>query len=240
MVKGETMRITGSGSAVVMVGLAGLVAAACSSSSKSSSSSASTAAPSASTAAPSASTAAPVGSGNASGTPITIGYITSVTGVGSSNFADGAGGAQARFALQNAQGGVNGHPLKLVVKDDQSSPPNNQTAAQDLVSTEHAFGVIDYSAFTYGGARYLNQQGVPVTGGGFDGTEWPQYSNMFATLPLEDAPIAGTYYNDNTTGLALKQAGVTKLAGLGYGIGFSSPESIRATFAGAQPLGISK
>jgi branched-chain amino acid transport system substrate-binding protein len=163
-----------------------------------------------------------------------------VTGVSSSTFADGAGGAQARFALQNAQGGINGHPIKLVAKDDQSSPSTNQTAAQDLVSADHVFGVIEDSAFTYGAARYLNQQGVPVTGGGFDGTEWPMYSNMFATIPLEDAPVAGVYYSDNTVALALKQAGVTKLAGLGYGIGFSSPESIRAAFVGAQPLGVSK
>ncbi len=221
------MTITGFRRAVVVLGIAALVATACGSSSKSGGGATAT-------------TAAPSGGTAPTGTPITIGYITSITGVSSSTFADGAGGAQARFALQNAQGGVNGHPLKLVVKDDQSSPPTNQTAAQDLVSAEHVFGVIDDSAFTYGAARYLSQQGIPVTGGGFDGTEWTQYSNMFATIPLEDAPIKGMYYSDNTTGLALKQAGVTKLAGLGYGVGFSSPESIRATFAGAQPLGVSK
>ncbi|HLG67314.1 MAG TPA: ABC transporter substrate-binding protein, partial [Acidimicrobiales bacterium] len=70
--------------------------------------------------------------------PIVIGYITSITGNASSTFADGPGGAQARVDLQNAHGGVNGHPLKLVVEDDQSSVSTDLTAAQDLVANKHA------------------------------------------------------------------------------------------------------
>ncbi|HUZ09204.1 MAG TPA: ABC transporter substrate-binding protein, partial [Acidimicrobiales bacterium] len=83
----------------------------------------------------------PAASGAAAST-ITIGYVTDLTGVASSTFADGAGGAQARIDLQNAQGGVNGHKLKLVVEDDQSSPTVNKTASQDLVQNKGAFGVI--------------------------------------------------------------------------------------------------
>jgi branched-chain amino acid transport system substrate-binding protein len=98
--------------------------------------------------------------------------------------------------------------------------------------------VISDSSFTYGGARYLNQAGVPVTGAGFDGKEWTTYSNMFSWLPLEDSPINNVYYSDDANGKLLKSLGVTKLGGLGYGVGFSSPESIRATYAGATPLGI--
>lgn len=75
---------------------------------------------------------------------IVIGYITDLTGVASSTFADGAGGAQARIDAQNAAGGVYGHKLKLVVEDDQSSPTLNQTAAQELVSVDNAFGIINF------------------------------------------------------------------------------------------------
>ena len=166
--------------------------------------------------------------------PIVIGYVTDLTGVASSTFADGAGGARARIDLQNAQGGVNGHKLKLVVEDDQSSPTQNKVASQDLVQNKGAFGVIQFSAFTFGGAPYLQQQGVPVTGAAFDGPEWAQQpnSNMFSYAPLVDANIGGKYYGATTTGRVFKALGATKVAGLAYGISASSQQSIRVVYAG--------
>jgi branched-chain amino acid transport system substrate-binding protein len=175
---------------------------------------------------------------SAAASPVTVGFISDLTGVAASTFADSAGGAQARIALQNARGGVNGHKINLVVEDDQSNPNQNLTAAEDLVQNKHASIVIEDSAFTYGAAKYLNQQSIPVTGAGFDGIEWTTYSNMFSWLVLEDSPINGVYYSDNANGQLLHSVGVTKMAGLGYGVGFSSPESIRATFAGGAPLGV--
>ena len=94
---------------------------------------------------------------SAAKSPIVIGYISDLTGVASPNFADGPGGAQARIDLQNAKGGVDGRPLKLVVEDDQSSPSANVTAAQDLVENKGALLVIDNSVFTFSSAKYLQQ-----------------------------------------------------------------------------------
>ena len=172
--------------------------------------------------------------------PIVIGYISDLTGFAASTFADGPGGAKARIDAQNAKGGVNGHPLKLVVEDDQSSPTTNLTAAQDLVSNKHAMVIINFSAFAFGSIRYLQQQGIPVTGGAFDGPEWGQqpYTNMFTyTLPAE-SPINGVYYNYDYDGKFLKGIGGTKYAGLSYGISESSQESIIGTQTAAQRYGI--
>lgn len=175
-------------------------------------------------------------------TTITIGYITSRTGSASSTFADGPAAAQARFALQNAQGGVDGRKLVLVPVDDQSSPAQDQTAAQDLVQTKNVFGVIDFSPFTFGGATYLSKQHVPVTGFGFDGPEWaePQSINMFSWSPVVDTPIQGSEYGYTTDAQVLKTIGVTKLGGLGYGVSNSSQTSIKALFTAAESLGITK
>jgi ABC-type branched-subunit amino acid transport system substrate-binding protein len=175
-------------------------------------------------------------------TTITIGYITSQTGVASSTFADGPAAAQARVALQNAQGGIDGRKIVLVPVDDLSSPTQDLTAAQDLVQTKGVFGIVDFSPFTFGGTRYLSQKGVPVTGFGFDGPEWalPTSSNMFSWSPLVDTPITGSTYGYNGTALVMKALGVTKLGGLGYGISNSSQTSIRAILTAAEQLGISK
>src|ERR1700722_19559158 len=86
----------------------------------------------------------PAGAAKATKSPIIIGYISNLTGVASSTFTDGAGGAQAVIDQVNAAGGVNGHPLKLVVKDDQSNPTLDATASQELVSAG-ATVIIEYS-----------------------------------------------------------------------------------------------
>ncbi|HUZ10011.1 MAG TPA: ABC transporter substrate-binding protein [Acidimicrobiales bacterium] len=169
---------------------------------------------------------------SASSSPITIGFISDITGVAASTFQDSPGGAQARIALQNAQGGVDGHKIKLVVEDDQSSPSTNQTVSEDLVQNKGAFGVIDYSAFTFGGYKYLQQQGIPVTGGGFDGPEWNAQPNvnMFDTAPPLDGLIDGSYYAADPTKI-YKSLGIHKVAGLAYGISQSSQQSIKSIFS---------
>jgi ABC-type branched-subunit amino acid transport system substrate-binding protein len=59
---------------------------------------------------------------------ISVGLVTSITGPAAANFTGAEQGAAARFALQNAQGGVDGRTIKLTVADDQSSPTGAQTA----------------------------------------------------------------------------------------------------------------
>ena len=184
---------------------------------------------------------ATAGAATSSKSVITIGYITSQTGIASSTFADGAAGAQARIDAQNAAGGVNGHKLKLVAEDDTSSPTTNQTAAQDLVQAKGAFGVIDFSSFTFAAAKYLNQQGIPVTGSEFDGPEWGMQpnTNMFSYTPATYTPFNGNYYN-YLAGIAkfLKQQGVTHMAGLSYGISPSAQRAVNQLLTAMKNVGV--
>jgi branched-chain amino acid transport system substrate-binding protein len=171
--------------------------------------------------------------------PIKIGYITSATGIASSSFADGAAGAQARIDAQNAAGGIDGHKLQLIVKDDQSNPSLDQVEAKDLVS-QGVFGMIEFSPFAFEAARFLQQQGVPVTGEEFDGPEWGQqpYTNMFSWSAPLDSPFSGKYYSYDGDAKYLKTLGVTKLASLTYQV----PSSLEAVFdlvGPAKTLGIS-
>jgi hypothetical protein len=77
----------------------------------------------------------------------------------------------------------------LIVDDDQSTPIADATAARDLIQ-KGVFGVIDYSSFTFGGARALQQAGVPVTGYSFDGPEWGmQPHNNISLGPPRFTPL---------------------------------------------------
>jgi branched-chain amino acid transport system substrate-binding protein len=176
--------------------------------------------------------------GAATKSPIIIGYISNLTGVASSTFTDGAGGAQAIIDQTNAAGGINGHKLELVVKDDQSNPTLDATASQELVSAG-ATVIIEYSAFGFTGAPYFQKAGIPVVGSGFDGPEWLEapYTNMFSWA-APSASVNGTDYAYKYYGQFLKDLGVKSFGGLGYGVSPSSTNSIYEAEASASKFGI--
>ena len=77
---------------------------------------------------------------SASPAPITIAYISSLTGTAASQDGSSPAGFEARIALQNAFGGVNGHMLVPLVIDDQTNPSLVVTAVQSADSK--AFGIV--------------------------------------------------------------------------------------------------
>ena len=155
-------------------------------------------------------------------TPITIAYITSVTGEGASEDGTSPGAFKARVDLQNAEGGVNGHKIVPLIIDDQTSPTAIATAVQ--AADSKAFGIVSQSPLLFLAAKYPQQAGVPVTGSYSDGPEWGEqpYTNMFAA---DVGSLNPKYPVTTLAGNFLKQHGAKVLATYGYGI---SPSSSRA------------
>jgi branched-chain amino acid transport system substrate-binding protein len=148
------------------------------------------------------------------GQAITLGVVTSLTGPLSSGFTGVEQGVKARLALQNAQGGVNGHQLKYVMADDQSTASGAVTATQQLIKQDHVYGILDASAQFTQAAAVTKQAGVPVAGVSFDGgPEWqnPAYTNLFDAFGLGNVSLVSTTY-----GTFFKSQGVTKVAVVGY------------------------
>ena len=75
--------------------------------------------------------------GLASGAPVKIGYLASLTGFCSGFSQDYVKGAQQAVKTINAEGGVLGHPLQLLVRDDKAEPNVGVSQARDLVLSEH-------------------------------------------------------------------------------------------------------
>jgi branched-chain amino acid transport system substrate-binding protein len=145
-----------------------------------------------------------------------------------------ATGVEARFGLQNAQGGVDGRQLKFISRDDTSSETGSGSAAQDLIAA-NVFGVMAVSAFVAGGYKNYVQAGIPVTGGGFDATEWqtPPDTNMFAAG-------VGLYPGyPQYTGVVqfIKDHGGTNVACLGYDVTSSAASALGCAQA-AKALGL--
>jgi branched-chain amino acid transport system substrate-binding protein len=206
--------------AVAVVAVMVVVAGACGGSSKGSGGS------SAGTTTPAGNTASAPG---VSPGTISIGLISSVVGVAASTEMNHAKGAQARIDQQNAEGGVNGRKLQLVTADDGGSISQNLTAAQSLVS-KNVFGIIPGTPFLFSSYRYLQQQGIPVVGGGYDGAEWNQQpnTNMFSTAGPNVADFETQALNTGVPDF-LKAQGATNVASLGYGISPSSSASAKGT-----------
>jgi branched-chain amino acid transport system substrate-binding protein len=163
----------------------------------------------------------------ASKAPITIAYITSVTGLGASEDGSSPAGFEARIDLQNAKGGVDGHKLVPLIIDDQTNPSLIATAVQGADSK--AFGIVSQSPLFFLAAKYPQEAGVPVTGSYSDGPEWGEqpYTNMFAS---DEGSLNPKYPVNTELGKILKEFGGTSIGAYGYGI---SPSSSRAAISTA-------
>jgi branched-chain amino acid transport system substrate-binding protein len=163
--------------------------------------------------------------------------VTSLTGVAGPEFKDTPKGFLARIELQNAEGGVDGHKLNPVVIDDGGNISQETTTMQDAVQTKGAFGVVSVTPFMFAGYRYLQQQGIPVTGGSFDGPEWGQQpnTNMFAA---DTGSVNPNYPANSGVGIFMKKYGGTSAASVGYGISPSSAQSAKNFAAAAKHAGL--
>jgi branched-chain amino acid transport system substrate-binding protein len=154
---------------------------------------------------------------------VKLGFIFSETGVASSLFSDSGKACQARVDRQNAAGGVNGRKIDLQLVDDASGG-GNLTAAQDLVQNRNVFAVVNNSSFAFLTYRFLKGQGVPMIGGGFDGTYYGEKGNENILSGLGNlAPVDGLTYT--TIPIVMKKLGATKTAAATYG---ASPSAVAA------------
>jgi branched-chain amino acid transport system substrate-binding protein len=133
--------------ALTLAGAATGVLAACSSISNSSSTSTAGTTPAGSSTSSSAS-AATVSTSQcgskpgvkATGTPIALGAIA--TNQPGTSFTDIPNMAQAYFNCVNANGGINGHPVKYYIETEQTNPAQVAADARQLVQTDHVLGIV--------------------------------------------------------------------------------------------------
>jgi len=126
---------------LIVVAAAALAAAACSSTS----STTTTPPPATTSSAPSTTTVSTSQCGTkpgvaATGTPIALGGI--VTDQPGTSFTDIANMANAYFACVNANGGINGHPIKYYIETEQTNPAQIAADAKQLVDTDHVVGIV--------------------------------------------------------------------------------------------------
>jgi branched-chain amino acid transport system substrate-binding protein len=137
-----------------------------------------------------------------SATPIVVGNIGSYTGPASGDYV-GADKVVAAWAQSvNASGGINGHPVKVVVKDDGGDPARSLALVKELVEQDHVVALVAVSdAADTSWSSYVQTKGIPVINGLPGGAN---FTNKNPSLFLIGAsiPSFGT-----GAGLAAKGAG---------------------------------
>jgi branched-chain amino acid transport system substrate-binding protein len=160
----------------------------------------------------------------ASGTPINIGTID--TKQPGTDFSDGPNMINAYFACVNANGGVNGRPVKLFVEYDQTQPAQVAAAAKKLIQSDHVVGIVgvfDLLECTIDQA-YWKQLGIYEMGAGIAPECWstpnsaavnmgPRYSSDGAVqYGLSQKPSKIVFVQSNVPGTGYIAAGPTALA----------------------------
>jgi branched-chain amino acid transport system substrate-binding protein len=149
-------------------------------------------------------------------------------------FADNAKVSQAWASAVNASGGINGHPVKMIVLDDGGVPATGLQDAKELVQQDHVMAIVgdsDYADVAW--EPYVVSAGVPVVGGtpnegpAFSSPDWYSvgaglpalYIAMMASAKENGAHKVGAGYCAEAP--ACKEANTIlqpagSLAGLGY------------------------
>jgi branched-chain amino acid transport system substrate-binding protein len=212
-----------------VIALFGLAACGGSSSSSSAAPSGSSSASTSASAGGSASTSScgPKPGVKATGTPIRIGTID--TKQPGTDFSDGPNMITAYYNCVNANGGVNGHPLKLYVQYDQTQPAQVAAAAKQLIQTDHVVGIVgvfDLLECTID-QSYWKQLGIYEMGAGIAPECWstpnsaavnmgPRYSSDGAVqYGLSQKPSKMVFVQSNVPGtgyIAAGPAALTKAA----------------------------
>jgi branched-chain amino acid transport system substrate-binding protein len=97
--------------------------------------------------------------------PINIGDIASLTGPEASSIDQTTQVLEAWVKTVNATGGIQGHKVNLIIKDDGYNPSTSLSEVEGMVTGSHVVAIVDNSDVDTAWYKYVEQNKVPVIGG---------------------------------------------------------------------------
>jgi ABC-type branched-subunit amino acid transport system substrate-binding protein len=140
---------------------------------------------------------------------IKLGITIPMTGIASPGYNKIPGAMKAYFDYVNANGGVNGRKISLVVKDDQYIPTLAVAKANELILKDKVFALVGTlgtaSNKAISRSAQLSARGIPAlfVNTGFSGfAEKKAYPTSFSLLPSYqmEAKVIGKYLDENYPG----------------------------------------
>lgn len=140
-----------------------------------------------------------------SGKPITIGTIGSYSGPQAASLGAGDETLKAWESYTNAHGGINGHPVKIIVADDGGNPTKAAQIVKQLVEQDKVQAIVgSLSTVTESFQKYIAGKQMPYIGSA-------EFQQDYLTNPLFFPTGTQAVMFDYGLALEAKKAGVTKL-----------------------------
>jgi branched-chain amino acid transport system substrate-binding protein len=138
--------------------------------------------------------------------PLVIGMVGWLSGIGGQTSTYARDTLVAWSKAVNARGGINGHPVQLLIADDGGNESRSVSIVQDFVENKKALAIVYYSGGSaVGVSNYAKSKGVPIIGGNIIEPVWTQNPMLFPTNAATDGHFWGA-------ARLLKNAGVQKVA----------------------------
>ncbi|RHW23986.1 hypothetical protein D0Z08_26705 [Nocardioides immobilis] len=120
----------------------------------------------------------PLTESTATGTPIKIGVVASLSGKSLPATA-GPEGLKAWATTINGQGGLAGHEVEIIVRDDGNDPTKSLTAVKQLVEEDGVVAITSWTSLETSWADYVEDQNIPVIGGQSYAPIWMESPSFF-------------------------------------------------------------
>lgn len=123
--------------------------------------------------------------------PVRIGVVGTMSGVGGTQLGS-TKAVQAWAQARNRAGGIDGHPIEVIVVDDGGDPARFRAALQDLVERRGVIafvGALTGFSLSEGAVRYLEEKKVPIVGGDRLSAMWNTSPMLFPQASAGDAVI---------------------------------------------------
>jgi branched-chain amino acid transport system substrate-binding protein len=135
------------------------------------------------TAAGALSSSSSAGVGDTTKAPIVVGFVGYLSGIGSTIGVPARDAWVAWQRLVNARGGINGHPVQLLIGDDGGNESRGIAMARDFVENKGAIALTWMSAEITGLGNYARSKGVAVVGNGVFDEDWNRNPMLFPVTP---------------------------------------------------------
>ncbi len=129
-------------------------------------------------------------SSTAGGSPYVVGVSTDLTGPAAAFGAQEASMAQAMFAKINSSGGIHGHKVEVIVKDNQNNPNQAILDAKAFVAAHANVMMFGPTATTMTAIQPFGAHTLIVDFG--SGYTPPVPSNIFSISPYDSSPLGAT------------------------------------------------
>ena len=105
---------------------------------------------------------------------VSFGNVSTLSGVLGELFAPAVPALNTFMTSQNACGGLSGHKIKIVIKDDQGDPSTAVTRAQELIQKDRILAFVgNIQVLTlHAIVPTIKQAGIPIIGGDLTSSAW--------------------------------------------------------------------